>query len=50
MKFIMKFFKKKPQKQDVYAYMGSLGVSPKHMLMYEDAVKKIKEYEQKMGI
>jgi len=49
MKFISNLFrKKKTLKQDVYAYMGSLGISPEYMKMYQDSVKKIKEFEKKM--
>jgi len=30
------------KKEDVYAKMGQLGVSPSHMLLYQDAIKKLK--------
>lgn len=44
MGFIKKIFKKKSkQTNDVYAYLGSIGISPKHLLMYEEAINKIKE-------
>lgn len=46
MKFISKLFKKRADKIDPYAYMGSLGVSPKYMMIYQDAIKKIDEYEK----
>lgn len=49
MRFFKKLFKKESEKQqDIYAYMGSLGVSPEHMMMYQESVRKIKEYEERM--
>jgi hypothetical protein len=40
---ILKWFKRKKQSENIYTKMGSLGVSPAYMLMYEDSIKKINE-------
>jgi len=34
---------KKEVKETPYQKMGRLGVSPEHMMMYENATKKLKE-------
>lgn len=50
MKFLTKLFKKKSNKpktqSEIYAYMGSVGVSPEYMRMYQESTNKIKEYEK----
>lgn len=46
MRFFRNVFKKKNKKeQNTYAKLGSIGVSPSYMLMYQDSIKKIKEFE-----
>lgn len=45
---ILNLFRKKPQKFDPYAYMGSVGVSPEYMMMYQESVNKIREYEESL--
>lgn len=55
-KKVMSLFSKKKKQNnaesfhdDPYAYMGKLGVSPAHMLMYTDAMEKINEHNQKIN-
>lgn len=40
--------KKNKAGHDAAVMMGSLGVSPKHMVMYNESIRLIKEYEDKM--
>ena len=48
MKFLKKLFTKTPEKENnIYSEMGSLGVSSAHMLMYQNSINKMKEYENK---
>jgi len=48
MNLITKLFTKKKVKQtNEFAMFGSIGVSPKHMMSYQDSLNKIKEYESK---
>lgn len=35
------------QQHEMAALLGSLGVSPKHMIMYVDSITKIKAFESK---
>lgn len=45
-KLISALFKKNKKQHDIYAYMGSVGVSPKYMMMYQESVDKIKAFEE----
>jgi hypothetical protein len=49
--FFKRLFRKKAKEiENPYAYMGSLGVSPEHMLSYKESVDKIKEFENNVSI
>lgn len=39
--------KENKAEHDMAAKLGSLGVSPAHMIKYNESIKKIKEYESK---
>lgn len=51
MKLLKKLFKSNKKQfktdYDIYEYMGSIGVSPRYMLMYENSINIIKNYENK---
>jgi hypothetical protein len=52
MTLLNKLFKKKQSNQfktesEIYAYMGSLGVSFESMFKYQEAIKKIKHFEKR---
>jgi hypothetical protein len=54
MTFLNKLFKKKRFNQfktesEIYAYMGSLGLSCESMLKYQEAISKIKYFEERHG-
>ena len=38
------------KESNMYAQFGSLEVSPKHMMMYEDSMKIINEYKDKRNL
>jgi hypothetical protein len=47
MKFLTRIFKRKKLKtSNPYAIMGSVGISPSHMITYSNAVNSIKKYEE----
>jgi hypothetical protein len=42
---ILNYFKKKKQgtRENAYSKLGSLGISPEYMQMYQDSINKLKE-------
>lgn len=48
MQWIKNLFKKKQSpmtEHEIYAYMGSVGVSPKHMKMFQESMNEIKKFQ-----